>query len=92
MEFFGDIFGGLMVMLFIFGFFLVVLWFILPFVIFAMKGKLDSAHLLLENIERRLATIEEELRAAGHPPEAPNALETAPDNLPSAATPSSSAE
>ncbi len=64
MEIFGDIFGGLMVMLFILGFFLVVLWFILPFVIFAMKGKLDSSHLLLENIDRRLAAIEKELRSA----------------------------
>jgi hypothetical protein len=91
MEFFGDIFGGLMVMLFIFGFFLVVLWFILPFVVFAMKGKLDSAHLLLEKIDRRLAAIEDELRA-GHPAHGSNAPEGAPDNLPSAASPSSSAE
>ena len=64
MEIFGDIFGGLMVMLFILGFFLVVLWFILPFVIFAMKGKLDSSHLLLQNIDRRLSAIEKELRSA----------------------------
>ncbi len=61
MNFFGDIFGGFMVMLFILGFFLVVLWFILPFVVFAMKGKLDSAHLLLESVDRRLAAIEREL-------------------------------
>jgi hypothetical protein len=61
MNIFGDIFGGLMVMLFILGFFLVALWFILPFVIFAMKGKLDSSHLLLESINRRLGTIEKEL-------------------------------
>jgi hypothetical protein len=64
MEIFGDIFGGLMVMLFILGFFLVVLWFILPFVIFAMKGKLDSSYLLLQNIDQRLAVIEKELRNA----------------------------
>jgi hypothetical protein len=92
MEFFGDVFGGLMVMLFIFGFFLVVLWFILPFVVFAMKGKLDSAHLLLENIDRRLAAIEDELRAAGHPAQSPNAPEDAPDNPLSPAPPTSSAE
>jgi len=66
MENFGDIFGGLMVMLFILGFFLVVLWFILPFVIFAMKGKLDSSHLLLQNIDRRLAAIEKELLSSDH--------------------------
>lgn len=69
MEFFGDIFGGFMVMLFILGFFLTVLWFILPFVIFAMKGKLDSAHLLLENIDRRLAAIENEQRPLSRPPQ-----------------------
>ena len=69
MEFFGDIFGGLMVMLFIFGFFLVVLWFILPFVVFAMKGKLDSAHLLLEKIDRRLAAIEKGLLQADRTPQ-----------------------
>jgi len=66
MEFFSDIFGGLMVMLFILGFFLVVLWFILPFVIFAMKGKVDSGHLLLEKIDRRLAAIEKGLQNADH--------------------------
>jgi hypothetical protein len=68
MEIFGVIFGGLMVMLLILGFFLVVLWFILPFVIFAMKGKLDKSHLLLENIDRRLAAIEKELLSADHTP------------------------
>ena len=69
MEVFGDIFGGIMVMLFILGFFLMALWFILPFVIFAMKGKLDSAHILLENIERRLAAIEKEQGASSRPPQ-----------------------
>jgi hypothetical protein len=70
MEYFGDIFGGFMVMLFILGFFLALLWFIIPFVIFAMKGKLDSAHQLLEDIDRRLTAIEKELPASGrNPPE-----------------------
>ena len=68
MEIFGDIFGGFMVMLFILGFFLVVLWFILPFVIFAMKGKLDSAYLLLEDMNRRLAALEKEPRSSAQPP------------------------
>ncbi len=66
MEIFGDIFGGFMVMLFIIGFFLVLLWFILPFVIFAMKGKLDSAHQLLEDIDRRLAALEKERQPSGN--------------------------
>jgi len=62
MDIFGDIFGGFMVMLFILGFFLVAIWFILPFVIFAMKGRVESAHQLLENIDKRLSAIEKELR------------------------------
>lgn len=83
MEIFGDIFGGLMVMLFILGFFLVVLWFILPFVIFAMKGKLDSSHLLLGNIDRRLAAIEKELRCADHTPQEAGAQVEKTDTPPS---------
>jgi hypothetical protein len=73
-----EIFGGLMVMLFIFGFFLALLWFILPFVIFAMKGKLDSAHLLLEDISRRLARIEKDLHPAGAPPQDSGKQDDAP--------------
>jgi hypothetical protein len=65
MELFGDIFGGFMVILIILGFFLVALWFILPFVIFTMKGKIDSAYQLLEKIDQRLAAIEKEQRPAG---------------------------
>ncbi len=53
-----EIFGGFMVMLSILGFFLAVLWFILPFVIFAMKGKLDRALELLESADRRLTVLE----------------------------------
>ena len=56
-----EIFGGFMVMLSILGFFLTVLWFILPFVIFAMKGKLDRALELLETADRRLAALEQRL-------------------------------
>lgn len=92
MEFFGDIFGGFMVMLFILGFFLVVLWFILPFVVFAMKGRLESAHLILENVDRRLAAIERdlrELRAPGEPSAPPPAE---PDIPPAEPSPQSPAE
>ncbi len=67
MDFFGDVFGGMMVMLFILGFFLVVLWFVLPFVIFAMKGKLDRVYLLLEDVDRRLAEIEKGVNSSGAP-------------------------
>jgi len=56
-----EIFGGFMVMLSILGFFLAVLWFILPFVIFSMKGKQDRAYELLETVDRRLAALEQRL-------------------------------
>ena len=57
-----EIFGGFMVMLSIIGFFLTVIWFVLPFVIFSIKGKVDHTQLLVEDMERRLAAIEELLR------------------------------
>ena len=57
-----EIFGGFMVMASIIGFFLTVIWFILPFVIFSIKGKVDHTQLLVEDAERRLAAIEELLR------------------------------
>jgi hypothetical protein len=56
-----EIFGGFMVMLSILGFFLAVLWFILPFVIFSMKGKQDRTYELLESVDRRLAALERRL-------------------------------
>ncbi len=77
MEIFGDIFGGFMVMLFMLGFFLAVLWFIIPFVIFAMKGKLDSVHILLEDIEKRIAAIEKGL----HPADEARPERTSQDNV-----------
>ena len=58
-----EIFSGFMVMVSILGFFLVVIWFSLPFVIFAMKGKLDRTYELLETVERRLSSIEQRLNA-----------------------------
>jgi hypothetical protein len=71
-----------MVMLSILGFFLTVLWFILPFVIFAMKGKLDRVCELLENLDSRLSVLETQ-RATPDPllPEV-SAGGGEPDNLP----------
>jgi len=51
-----EIFGGFVVLLSIVGFFLAVVWFILPFVVFSIKGKLDRVQETLERIERRLGT------------------------------------
>ena len=56
-----EVFGGLMTMLGMVWFFLAVIWFITPFVIFAIKGKVDRSHLLLEQLERRLDTLEQRL-------------------------------
>jgi hypothetical protein len=53
-----EIFGGLIVMLSILGFFLAMLWFILPFVIFGIKGKVDSMLSLLQDMDKRLKVLE----------------------------------
>jgi hypothetical protein len=73
-----EIFGGFMVMLSIIGFFLTVIWFILPFVIFSIKGKVDRTLLLVEESERRLAALEERLKVRGYPPEEAEAATTTP--------------
>jgi len=38
-----EIFGGFMVMMSIIGLFLAVVWLIMPFVVFAIKGKQDRS-------------------------------------------------
>ena len=53
-----EIVGGFMVMLSILGFFLAVVWFVLPFVIFGIKGKVDHMLCLLEDMDRRLKAQE----------------------------------
>lgn len=56
-----EIFGGFMVMLWMIGFFLTVIWFVLPFVIFSIKGKVDRTAQLVEQMDGRLARIEQQL-------------------------------
>ncbi len=53
-----ELFGGLMVMIWMIGFFLTVIWFILPFVIFAIKGRVEETLTRIEKIEERLTSIE----------------------------------
>jgi hypothetical protein len=53
-----EVFGGFMMMLSIIGFFLTVIWFILPFVIFNIKGRVDRTLFLVEEMEKRLSAIE----------------------------------
>ena len=61
-----EIFGGFMVMMSIIGLFLAVVWLIMPFVVFAIKGKQDRSLEILEGIDKRLAAVEQQLNAL-HP-------------------------
>lgn len=56
-----EIFGGFMVMMSIIGLFLAVVWLIMPFVVFAIKGRQDRSLEILEGIDKRLATVEQQL-------------------------------
>ena len=58
-----EIFGGFMVMMSILGLFLTVIWFITPFVVFAIKGRQDRSLEILEGIDKRLATLEQHIKA-----------------------------
>jgi hypothetical protein len=57
-----EIFGGFMVMMSIIGLFLAVVWLIMPFVVFAIKGKQDRSLEILEGIDKRLAVVENQFR------------------------------
>jgi len=56
-----EIFGGFMVMMSILSFFMAVVWLIMPFVVFTIKGKLDRTLDVLAGVERRLAAMEAQL-------------------------------
>lgn len=56
-----ELFGGMMVLLWMTGFFLTVIWLILPFVIFSIKGRVDDALNRLDLIEKQLSRIEKQL-------------------------------
>lgn len=57
-----EIVGGFMVMMSIISLFLAVVWLIMPFVVFAIKGKQDRTLEVLEAIEKRLAALEGRLQ------------------------------
>ena len=65
-----EVFGGFMMMLSIIGFFLTVIWFILPFVIFNIKGRVDRTLFVVEEMEKRLIALEATLKARETPPAA----------------------
>lgn len=56
-----ELFGGVMVLLWMIGFFLTVIWFILPFVIFSIKGRIEETLHRLELVDSRLASLENQL-------------------------------
>ena len=62
-----EVFGGFMMMLSIIGFFLTVIWFILPFVIFNIKGKVDRTLFLIEEMDKRLTAMERSLQERDAP-------------------------
>lgn len=76
-----EIFGGFMVMMSILSFFMAVVWLVMPFVVFTIKGKLDRTLDVLAGVDRRLAAMEAQLAAlrrdespaASAPPDVPPA-------------------
>ena len=62
-----EIIGGFMVMMSIIGLFLAVVWLIMPFVVFAMKGKQDRSLEILEVIDKRLVVMEQQLKLFQNP-------------------------
>jgi len=83
-----EVFGGFMMMLSIIGFFLTVIWFILPFVIFNIKGRVDRTLVLIEEMDKRLVAIEVALKAremtvvAKEAPQAAEELPPSPHDIP----------
>jgi len=71
-----EILGGFMVMMSILGFFLTVIWFVLPFVVFGIKGKVDRSLEILESLDRRIATLESRLDSFRPPAPATPDLES----------------
>jgi hypothetical protein len=62
-----EVFGGFMMLVSIVGFFLTVIWFLVPFVIFNIKGRVDRTLELVESLDRRLALLEVSLKAQTAP-------------------------
>jgi hypothetical protein len=68
-----EIFGGLTLILSILLFFLFLSWLILPYVVFGMRGQVDRILGILEDMDKRLKSLEnwtkESDRARHEPPE-----------------------
>jgi hypothetical protein len=59
-----ELFGGVMVLLWMLGFFLTVIWFILPFVIFSIKARVEETMQKIELLDARLVSIEAKLASS----------------------------
>jgi hypothetical protein len=77
-----EVFGGFMMMLSIIGFFLTVIWFILPFVIFNIKGRVDRTLFVVEEMEKRLGALERSLALREAPVREGETRETPPRETP----------
>ncbi len=66
-----EIFGGLAVILSILVFFLFLSWLILPYVIFSMKGQVERILGILENMDKRLESLEKLTKEAKDAPSEP---------------------
>lgn len=65
-----ELLGGFMVLLWMVGFFLTVIWFILPFVIFSIKGRTEEILQRIDALDGRLQRIEASIKA-GYPTQLP---------------------
>lgn len=57
-----EIFGGFMAMMSMAMLFLAVVWLIMPFVVFAIKGKQELTIELLEDMKNQIARLEKQLQ------------------------------
>lgn len=68
-----EIFGGLLILVWMTGFFLAIIWFITPFVILGIKARTDETLDRIKKMDSRLSAIEQHLSAltieARHPEE-----------------------
>lgn len=61
-----DIFGGLLIIAWMAGLFLTIIWLVLPFVIFTIKLRCDEISARLTAIETRLTDLDSTLRSPPH--------------------------
>jgi len=58
-----ELFGGVIVLLWMAGFFLTVIWFILPFVIFGIKGRVEEILLRIDRLDNKLSLLDKYLKS-----------------------------